>query len=62
MQIAEPAQGDGQTKSQFRRTSVRGGEQRGAEEGGEGRAHSSGSFFCLLLADLLGLLRTKETL
>lgn len=60
MQIAEPAQGDGHTKRQFRRTSVR--EQKQAEEGGEGRAHSSGSFFCLLLGDLLGLLRTKETL
>lgn len=60
MQIAEPAQGDGHTKRQFRRTSERGAE--GGKGGGEGRAHSSGSFFCLLLADLLGLLRTKETL
>lgn len=60
MQIAEPALGDGHTKRQFRRTSVWG--KRGAEEGGKGRAHSSGSFFCLLLEDLLGLLRTKETL
>lgn len=38
------------------------GSRRGQREGGESRAHSSGSFFCLLLADLLGLLRTRETL
>lgn len=77
MQIAEPAPGDGHTKRQFRQTSAQGGrgvaEERGACGGGmtldtglqggvRGRAHSSGPFFHSLLADLLDLLRTKETL
>lgn len=54
MQIVEPARGDGHTKRQFRRTSVRGAE--GAEKG----TPSSGSYFHLLFTDLLGLLRLRK--
>lgn len=48
-------------KEAIQATSVQGAT--GAEGGGgQGRTHSSGSFFYLLLVALLGLLSTKETL
>lgn len=55
MQIAEPAGEMGTQRGNS-------GDKCAGSGGGPGRAHSSGSFFCLLLADLWGLLSTKGTL
>lgn len=59
MQIAKPA---GEMGTQRGNSSDKCAGNRAGEGGGRGREHSSGSFFCLLLVDLLGLLSTKKTL